>query len=102
MELGIALALAGVAVAVFLGGMGSAWGIAIAGEAAGGVLTEDPEKVRHCFRLLRSLQQETLALGIETINLNALSMGMSDDFEIAIEEGATRVRIGSVLFGKRN
>ncbi|OGS36957.1 MAG: YggS family pyridoxal phosphate enzyme [Elusimicrobia bacterium RIFOXYB2_FULL_49_7] len=66
------------------------------------MLTEDPEKVRHCFRLLRSLQQETLALGIETINLNALSMGMSDDFEIAIEEGATRVRIGSVLFGKRN
>jgi len=44
MELGIALALAGVAIAVFLGGMGSAWGIAIAAEAAGGVLTEDPEK----------------------------------------------------------
>lgn len=44
MELGIALALAGVAIAVLFAGMGSAWGIAIAGEAAGGVLTEDPEK----------------------------------------------------------
>jgi len=44
MEIGLALALAGVAVAVFLGGMGSAVGVAIAGEAAGGVLTEDPEK----------------------------------------------------------
>ncbi|OGC05196.1 permease [candidate division WOR-1 bacterium RIFOXYA12_FULL_43_27] len=44
MELGLALALAGVATAVFLGGIGSAWGVAIAGEAAGGVLTEDPEK----------------------------------------------------------
>ncbi len=44
MELGVALALAGVAIAVLFGGMGSAWGIAIAGEAAGGVLSEDPEK----------------------------------------------------------
>lgn len=44
MELGVALALAGVASAVLFAGMGSAWGIAIAGEAAGGVLTEDPEK----------------------------------------------------------
>lgn len=44
MEMGVALALAGVACAVLFAGMGSAWGIAIAGEAAGGVLTEDPEK----------------------------------------------------------
>lgn len=44
MELGLALSLAGAAVAVFLGGMGSSWGVAIAGEAAAGVLTEDPEK----------------------------------------------------------
>jgi len=44
MDLGLALSLAGVAIAVFLGGMGSAWGVAIAGEAAAGVLTEDPDK----------------------------------------------------------
>jgi V/A-type H+-transporting ATPase subunit K len=44
MEIGIALSLLGAAVAVFFAGMGSAWGIAIAGEAASGVLSEDPEK----------------------------------------------------------
>ncbi len=44
MDFGLALALAGVAAAVLLGGIGSAWGVSIAGEAAGGVLTEDPEK----------------------------------------------------------
>lgn len=44
MDLGLALSLAGVATAVFLGGAGSAWGVALAGEAAAGVLTEDPEK----------------------------------------------------------
>ncbi len=44
MEIGLALALGGVAMAVLFAGMGSAWGIAIAGEAAAGVLTEDPEK----------------------------------------------------------
>lgn len=44
MDLGLALSLAGVSLAVLLGGMGSAWGVSIAGEAAGGVLTEDPEK----------------------------------------------------------
>jgi len=44
MGLGFALAMAGVAISVLLGGMGSAWGVAIAGEAAGGVLTEDPDK----------------------------------------------------------
>ncbi|MFH1347796.1 MAG: V-type ATP synthase subunit K [Candidatus Margulisiibacteriota bacterium] len=44
MDVGLALAMAGVAAAVLLGGIGSAWGVAIAGEAAGGVLTEDPDK----------------------------------------------------------
>ena len=44
MEIGLALSMAGVAVAVLLGGIGSAWGVAIAGEAASGVLTEDPDK----------------------------------------------------------
>jgi V/A-type H+/Na+-transporting ATPase subunit K len=44
MDIGLALSIGGVALAVLLGGIGSAWGVAIAGEAAGGVLTEDPEK----------------------------------------------------------
>ncbi|PIS28268.1 permease [Candidatus Saganbacteria bacterium CG08_land_8_20_14_0_20_45_16] len=44
MDIGVALSVAGVAMAVLLGGIGSAWGVAIAAEAAGGVMTEDPEK----------------------------------------------------------
>ncbi|MFH1362239.1 MAG: V-type ATP synthase subunit K [bacterium] len=44
MDIGLALSMAGVALAVLLGGIGSAWGVAIAAEAAGGVMTEDPEK----------------------------------------------------------
>ena len=44
MDIGLALSMAGVAIAVLLGGIGSAWGVAIAAEAAGGVMTEDPEK----------------------------------------------------------
>ncbi len=56
-------------------------------------LTGDPEEVRPAFRRLR---QEAAALG-----LRHLSMGMTDDFEVAIEEGATHVRIGRAIFGDR-
>lgn len=51
------------------------------------------------FRLLRSLRDELNARGFE---LDTLSMGMSGDYEIAIQEGATLVRVGSAIFGKRN
>lgn len=61
--------------------------------------TPDPEKVRPRFRQLRELKERCEAvLGAP---LPQLSMGMSDDFEIAIEEGATMVRLGTVLFGPR-
>lgn len=56
-------------------------------------IAADPEEVRPVFRTLRS---EARALG-----LGELSMGMTDDFEVAIEEGATHVRIGRALFGDR-
>ena len=60
---------------------------------------EDPEKVRPYFLCLRKLRDEVqLRLGRA---LPALSMGMSHDFEIAIEEGATEVRVGTALFGTR-
>lgn len=63
-------------------------------------LAEDPEQARPFFRRLRELRdrwrQET---GFE---LRELSMGMSHDFEIAVEEGATWIRLGTVLFGARN
>jgi pyridoxal phosphate enzyme (YggS family) len=54
---------------------------------------DDPEKVRPYFRKLRKLRDE--------LGLQELSMGMTNDFEIAIEEGATMIRIGSGLFGER-
>ena len=61
--------------------------------------TDNPEEVRHVFAGLRRLLEEVnrqFSLG-----LTELSMGMSSDFEVAIEEGATMVRIGTALFGER-
>jgi uncharacterized pyridoxal phosphate-containing UPF0001 family protein len=55
---------------------------------------EDPERVRPYFAHLRELSHFH--------NLKDLSMGMSNDFEVAIEEGATIIRIGSALFGERH
>lgn len=57
--------------------------------------------MRGCFRLLKTIQQEINALQIPNVNLKELSMGMSNDLEIAIEEGATIVRVGTAIFGKR-
>jgi pyridoxal phosphate enzyme (YggS family) len=61
---------------------------------------ENPETARACFRRLRSLR-DTLAREYPGIDFHELSMGMSGDFEIAIEEGSTLVRIGTALFGER-
>src|SRR5438093_206099 len=55
---------------------------------------DNPEHVRSYFRRLREVS--------ERFNLPELSMGMSHDFEVAVEEGATRVRIGTLLFGERH
>ena len=63
--------------------------------------TDDPEAVRPQFRLLRQLAQTYDARRNPRVQLRYLSMGMSGDFEVAIEEGATHVRIGSALFGPR-
>lgn len=63
--------------------------------------SSDIEMVRPCFRLLRELYEEALTIDLVNANLRILSMGMSSDFETAIEEGATMVRIGSALFGAR-
>ena len=60
----------------------------------------DPEDVRPQFALLRDLAQEYSAKGDH--RLEHLSMGMSGDFEIAVEEGATHVRVGSAIFGYRS
>jgi PLP dependent protein len=63
--------------------------------------SDDPELARPWFRQLRALQQEWIASGIPGDALRHLSMGMSHDFEAAIEEGATMVRVGTAIFGKR-
>jgi pyridoxal phosphate enzyme (YggS family) len=60
-----------------------------------------PEEVRPYFRALRDLRDRLVARAIPGISLDALSMGMSGDFEAAIEEGATIVRVGTAIFGSR-
>jgi len=62
---------------------------------------EDPEKVRPYFRAVAGLQREINNAGIFDEPLRELSMGMTDDFETAIEEGATIVRVGRAIFGPR-
>jgi pyridoxal phosphate enzyme (YggS family) len=62
---------------------------------------EDPEAVRPYFRALRDIREKLLARGVEPSMLHELSMGMSHDFEIAVEEGATLVRVGTAIFGGR-
>ncbi|SHF47252.1 hypothetical protein SAMN02745206_02059 [Desulfacinum infernum DSM 9756] len=62
---------------------------------------EDPEEVRPYFRQLRRLLEVLRDRASEPERLTELSMGMSHDFEVAIEEGATMVRVGTALFGPR-
>ena len=62
---------------------------------------DDPEQARPYFRRLRELRQRLVEDGIDGSKLRELSMGMSHDFEVAIQEGATLVRVGTAIFGKR-
>ncbi len=66
-----------------------------------GLFSSNEEKVRKCYRVLKELRQEIAALKIPNVEMNELSMGMSGDIEIAIEEGATIVRVGTAIFGQR-
>ncbi|MCX7982635.1 MAG: YggS family pyridoxal phosphate-dependent enzyme [Syntrophales bacterium] len=62
---------------------------------------QDPEKARPIFATLRCLSEQVDKENIEGVEMKELSMGMSDDFEVAVEEGATIVRIGRAIFGER-
>ncbi|MCR5086300.1 MAG: YggS family pyridoxal phosphate-dependent enzyme [Lachnospiraceae bacterium] len=64
--------------------------------------TENPEENRQYFSALRELAVDIQAQNIDNIDMSCLSMGMSNDYTIAIEEGATFVRVGSLIFGERN
>ena len=64
-------------------------------------MADDPAGSRPWFRRLRDLRNELVAGGVPAPRLAELSMGMSQDFEVAIEEGATMVRVGTAIFGGR-
>ncbi len=63
--------------------------------------TDDPQDARPYFRKLRELRDKIAARGLPAIDMAQLSMGMSHDFEVAIEEGSTCVRVGTAIFGQR-
>ncbi len=63
--------------------------------------SDNPEDARPYFRMLRELRDNARHTGICTDDCGELSMGMSGDFEVAIEEGATMVRVGTAIFGSR-
>lgn len=76
-------------------------GIEISGLMTMPPLTEDPEDVRSYFQDLKQLLEELLRRGAGRHPLHELSMGTSHDYLVAIEEGATIVRLGTILFGER-
>jgi hypothetical protein len=63
--------------------------------------TEDPQGARPYFRMLRELRDRITRRHLANVSVEELSMGMSHDFEVAIEEGSTCVRIGTAIFGER-
>ena len=63
---------------------------------------ENPEENREYFRTLKQLSLDIASKNIDNIDMNVLSMGMTNDYKVAIEEGATMVRVGTAIFGARN
>lgn len=64
--------------------------------------TDDPETNREFFKKLRDLSVDIDRQSIDNVSMHTLSMGMTGDFEVAIEEGATHIRVGTAIFGKRD
>ena len=63
---------------------------------------EDPEENREVFRSLKKLSVDIAAKNINNVTMSVLSMGMTNDLEVAVEEGATMVRVGTAIFGARD
>jgi len=76
-------------------------GIRIKGLMTIGAFVPDPEQVRPGFKLLKELGNEILKAGVDKVEMKYLSMGMTNDFEVAIEEGSNMIRIGRAIFGER-
>ncbi len=64
--------------------------------------TQNPESNREYFRNMKKLSVDISNKNIDNVNMNILSMGMTGDYQVAIEEGATMVRVGTGIFGERN
>ena len=63
---------------------------------------DDPEENRDIFQKLRELSVDIDSKNIDNVSMSVLSMGMTNDYEVAIEEGATCVRVGTGIFGARD
>ncbi|WHY58154.1 YggS family pyridoxal phosphate-dependent enzyme [Peribacillus simplex] len=84
----------------FIKGLSKFDKVNVAGLMTMAPLTDDEQVLRECFRKLKGIQVEVQNLGLEHAPCTELSMGMSNDFMIAIEEGATMIRIGTALVGE--
>ena len=75
--------------------------VRVAGLMTMAPLTQDESVVRRCFRETHALARRIDTMGYARVRMDQLSMGMTGDFEIAVEEGATLVRLGTAIFGER-
>jgi hypothetical protein len=62
----------------------------------------DPEKARIYFKQLAGIKEKIIQQKLDGISMEQLSMGMSNDFKVAIEEGSTMIRVGTAIFGERD
>ena len=86
----------------FLGELARFSRISVKGLMTIGPLTDDEQRIRKSFRMLRELFEALRSEPQPHVEMRFLSMGMTDDFEIAIEEGSNMVRIGRAIFGERH
>ena len=63
---------------------------------------KNPEENREVFRTLKKLSVDISAKNINNVNMSVLSMGMTGDYQVAVQEGSTMVRVGPGIFGERN
>jgi pyridoxal phosphate enzyme (YggS family) len=76
-------------------------GIKIKGLMTIGLFTDDPKQTRPCFKKLKELFERINSANVPNVEMRYLSMGMTSDFEVAIEEGSNMVRVGTGIFGSR-
>jgi pyridoxal phosphate enzyme (YggS family) len=85
-------------VLTFLGSLAQLQSLRILGLMTIGAFSPESDRIRPCFRRLRDLFEEAQEIRTSNVDMRFLSMGMSNDFELAIEEGANMVRIGTAIF----